>query len=289
MCKHTVSSRSYLCFALLLVAPMLFAADTGGGAAGTTTAPAAGSQQMGENKHFDSRINTWAEGTVSSIDYDHNSFVMHGKKMPFATAHAQMRKEFKDRMKNADPAQREKIAADVRQEWQNKLEDARKQTANETDKDFNLKFARDGKVMDASDFPILSALRQRREMMQDKMNEKATPTSADSDKPKLVGEMVIVEIYEVPQNASFDKSNSSETKADGSDAHEENETAAEEAEEQRTGTEMHAKSNLTFRDIKAGDKVMCGFDNSTSTCYMLVRGSKTGTTPTSTQTTPSSH
>jgi hypothetical protein len=292
MSRSAILAKLCMCFAVLTSVPAALAADssTGGGSATATSAGTTESHEMAWGRHFDSHINSWAEGTVSSIDYDHNSFLVRGKKLPFATAHAQMRKEFNERMKTADASQRDKIIADVRKEWADRLQKARNATASEPEKVFNFNFAADGKVKDASDFKWLSMLRQRREMMKQQQSAQANQPDANA---QVVGEIVIIDFYETPQNVSFDKSKSNEA-AEGamksgeashaqnvsnekeeSATHEQNESAAEEA------AEHHGKSNLTFRDLKAGDKVMIGFDEASNQGYLVIRENQTGSSSTS--------
>jgi hypothetical protein len=247
---NTNWAKLCLCAVVVMVVYPAFAADNP-----TDTKPAntsADGQEM-HARHFDSRINTWTEGNVTSIDYDRNTFKVHGKQLSFASTHAQMNKDLNDRMKNADATQREKLAADVKRDWKDRLEKARAAAAAEPEKDFNLTFASDGKVKEETDLN-----RHLREANQ----------QANADQPKLVGELVIVQIYEVPENMSFDQNTKTTDRTTNADNRSEEKPIA-------TSNDQNAsRSKLTLRDIKSGDKVMVGFDSASNQAYLVVRENK---------------
>src|SRR2546426_12517273 len=101
--------------ALVLLAMSVFAADE----AVADKAPAKG------HMRFDGRIDTWAEGTLTSISADGKKFTIHGTKMPYATVHAQMMQDFNKKAEGLDQAQRQEKFAEGRKGWAEKLEKAR--------------------------------------------------------------------------------------------------------------------------------------------------------------------
>ncbi len=217
---------------------------------------AVNAQEM-KAKHFDPHINAWAEGDVSSIDYERNTLKVHGKQLAIASLHAQMNKDLNDQVANADAAQREKIAADVKQTWKDRLDKARTAAANQPEKDFAFTFAADGKVKDHADLE-----RQRTELKgQD---------AAQANQPELVGEIVIVDIYEVPANASDDQNKTTGKAADNLNSNKNQERPLATSSDSKS-----VASKLTLRDIKTGDKVMVGFAAGSDQAYLIVNENKT--------------
>jgi Cu/Ag efflux protein CusF len=70
------SSLVAVALAAFLAAPVAFSADE--------AAPAHA------KSHFDTAIDTWAEGVVMAIDADAGSLTIRGVKRPYATAYATM-------------------------------------------------------------------------------------------------------------------------------------------------------------------------------------------------------
>ena len=226
------------------------------------------------SKVFNPRIDAWAEGSVTSVTYDNNQFSIHGKKLPFLSAHAQMRKEFNEKMKNADAAQSEPIAAQIRQEWKDRLEKARAAMNTEAESDLKFTFAADGKVKSEADMRDFMNLRHGQDAAQ--MDPRQT---GDASQPKLIGEIVVVQVYEAPDNVTLeDFQNAHNRSVNTANAKQSQERpVATSNEPNAAGGAAQRDSNaqsLTFRDIKSGDRIMVGFDSATEQAYMVVRRDK---------------
>src|SRR5882724_4683712 len=68
------------------------------------------------------KINTWAEGIVSTVDANDGKFTLKGVKLPFASAHAELRSEYAKRVASANPARKQEIAEELTKKCQDKLE-----------------------------------------------------------------------------------------------------------------------------------------------------------------------
>ncbi len=99
---------------------------------------------------FNTKINSWAEGTIESIDAEHGKFSIRGAKRPYASAYAQMTKEIIEKTKNLQGAERQAKEADVRNSWREKLAKAQRQPF-ERDSDFTFNLPKDINVVTSLD------------------------------------------------------------------------------------------------------------------------------------------
>lgn len=88
-------------------------------------------------ERFEAKINTWFDGTVTSVDAAGGSFVMRGSKRPYATAYAGMLKDIHAKTGKLDRAARLEKETEVRKAWAEKLNAAQKET---WDKDSEIAF-----------------------------------------------------------------------------------------------------------------------------------------------------
>lgn len=96
---------------------------------------------------FDSRIDTWVEGTVMGMEIKGAKFTLRGARRPYATLYARMLKEIHDRTAKMKPADREARSAQIRAAWSSTLERARAQNPGEAG-DVTIRFpSQDAKVI----------------------------------------------------------------------------------------------------------------------------------------------
>jgi hypothetical protein len=103
---------------------------------------------------FDARINTWAEGTLMSIDADTSKLTIRGAVRPYASEYAKMLKKIHDTTEKMTQTDRAGKAADIRAEWTTALDLAR---ATETQKDSDFTFhlpGKDGKLVIVDETPF---------------------------------------------------------------------------------------------------------------------------------------
>jgi hypothetical protein len=185
----------------------------------------AGASKSDAASCFD-KINTWAEGVVSNVDANSGKFTVKGVKLPFASAHAELRSEYAKRVASATPAKKQEIAEELSKKWQDKLEKAKTEKESDTLSDFNLKAPSSGDM-------VFLIRRSAQDMAFVTAEEDA------SGAPKLSGELVSIDVYEVPKAAS--------------------------------GEAQPVGSNPTLKDLKSGDRIKVGFDSSTNEACAIVR------------------
>jgi hypothetical protein len=116
-------------------------------------------------------IDSWTAGTVTKLDSKTGEITVHGKKLPYVTAHAQMRQELRQKLAGIDDkAQRRQIIVQVHKDWNDRLQAAMKQEPGEA-ADVVFKQPAEARVvviLDSSDvrdlpfFKRLAAARQQR-------------------------------------------------------------------------------------------------------------------------------
>jgi hypothetical protein len=141
--------------------------------------------------NFDS-VDTWIEGTVKSVDAEKGVVSISGCKLPFATAHAKMRKEFEQKAAGLSAEKRQELAEKINREWRGKLLAAQgeKSASAET---FNIKLPSNGEMV----------------MLERKSVQDVTfayqpdegPKSKDSE-PNIAGELVSIDIYDIPAKSA---------------------------------------------------------------------------------------
>jgi len=159
---------------VLFAAMSMFAADE----AVTDKAPAKG------HMRFDSRIDTWVEGTLTSISADGKKFTVHGVKMPYATVHAQMMQDFHKKAEGLDQAKRQEKMAEVRKDWADRLEKAKTEDAGKPgDYSFAMPAKGNLTILESREGHNFGWLRGDKAAAADLKDEQPIPTAAD-DKGK---------------------------------------------------------------------------------------------------------
>jgi len=96
---------------------------------------------------FGSKIDTWMEGTLKSIDADGKKFVVHGGQRPYATQYAKMMKDIGDKTANLDGDSATKKADEIRAAWADKLNKAANESPQK-ESDFTFHVAtKDGSIL----------------------------------------------------------------------------------------------------------------------------------------------
>ncbi|HEY3319200.1 MAG TPA: hypothetical protein VGP72_01840 [Planctomycetota bacterium] len=73
---------------------------------------------------FDARIDSWAEGTLMSIDADGAKLSIRGAKRPYASEYAKMLQSIQEKTAKLTQAERKIKASEIRQSWTQALETA---------------------------------------------------------------------------------------------------------------------------------------------------------------------
>ena len=175
------------------------------------------------------RINTWVEGVVNSIDANNGKFTIKGAKLPFASAHAELRSEYAKKVANADASKKQQIAEELSKKWQDKLEKAKTEKESETLAEYSLKTPATGEMVflvrrSAQDMAFVSA-------------------EEDPSQPggwKTSGELVSIDVYEVPKAA-------------------------------KSGDAQSVSANASLKDLHEGDRVKVGFDSTSNEACAIVR------------------
>jgi hypothetical protein len=91
---------------------------------------------------FDSRINSWAEGMLLTLDADNSTLTIRGSVRPYASEYAKMLKKIHEKTTKLTLDERAAKAAEIRLEWTSALGKAREQ---EPQKDSDFTFHLPGK------------------------------------------------------------------------------------------------------------------------------------------------
>ena len=88
---------------------------------------------------FDSKINTWAEGTLLTIDADAAKITIRGTKHPYASEYTKMLISIHEKTEGMNKADHATKAAEIRLNWHDALEKARaKDSGPDGDMTFHL-------------------------------------------------------------------------------------------------------------------------------------------------------
>jgi len=136
------------------------------------------------------RINTWVDGVVETVNANDGQFTLKGVKLPFASAHAELRSEYAKRVANADAAKKQEIAEELSKKWQDKLEKAKTEKESEAPTEFNLKSPANGDLV----FLV-------RRSAQDMAFVSSEEDPSQPNGMKISGELVSIDVYEVPNAA----------------------------------------------------------------------------------------
>lgn len=142
---------------VLAVAGLALALFTSAGAfaAGEATADKSNEKMQA---HFDSHIDSWAEGTLTTMNLDGKKFTIKGQKLPYATAHAQMTQEIQ-KTEGLDQAKRDEKIAEINKAWADRLEKAKGEDLGPA-ADFSFAFPAKGNlaIHEARDLPDIAFL-----------------------------------------------------------------------------------------------------------------------------------
>jgi hypothetical protein len=78
---------------------------------------------------FDAKINSWAEGTLLTIDADSSKLTIRGTIRPYATEYAKMLKRIHDKTEHMTQMDRVMKALDIRISWKAALQEAKEKDA----------------------------------------------------------------------------------------------------------------------------------------------------------------
>jgi len=126
---------------------------------------------------FDSHIDAWAEGTVTMMNAESKKLTIKGQKLPYATAHAQMKKEIHAKIQGLDEAQRDAKIAEIKTAWASKLDKAKNEDLAAA-ADFTFAFPANGSltIHESRDVPDMAWMHMR------KGEEQPIPASARDEK-----------------------------------------------------------------------------------------------------------
>ena len=128
--------KQYILAAVAAIAVCMIACGPQVRAAQTTDQPALNTVAKLE---LNTKINSWAEGIIQSIDAEHGKFSIRGAKRPYATAYAKMTQEIIEKTKDLKGAERQAKETDIRNSWRDTLTKAQRQPFDrDSDFTFNL-------------------------------------------------------------------------------------------------------------------------------------------------------
>lgn len=108
----------------ILVLSALVVIGTGAVRAEGVPATQGAKQEAGVDAHFDTRIDTWAEGVIVKLDAAGSTISIAGHKMPHASVHAAMINDIAAKTSGIDATLRPAKETEVRLSWQEKLDRA---------------------------------------------------------------------------------------------------------------------------------------------------------------------
>jgi hypothetical protein len=243
-------------------------------------------------------IDSWAMGSVSEVNAATGEMKIQGALLPYATAHAQMRQELRTKTAGIqDREQRRKIAAQVRKEWNDKLQAAMEQKAGPA-KEFTFKAPADKDdlvILNASTIRSLPAFQKmhagRKERMQhgeaaalesalsegDDSGIEGQPTAYQAERAEAAREKA-AESREKKVETAQDIREKAHERAEAMTAEQKQkfaERAAERREKRKekimAGREKLEGERLSASDLKKGDKVFVGFDKDANAAYSVIR------------------
>ena len=100
--------------------------------------------------NFDSKINSWVEGTVMGLDADGGSISVRGNKRFYASTYAKMLNEIKDKTASLSGVERDNKEREIRTKWRTEL-DAARERAPEKDGDYTFYLPEKGKSLQITD------------------------------------------------------------------------------------------------------------------------------------------
>jgi hypothetical protein len=95
---------------------------------------------------FDTRIDTWVEGTVLSIDADGAKLGVRGVKLPYATAMAGMWQDIHNQTKDLNAADRKAKEDEVRRAWADRLAKSRDEKVADKTSDYTFALPANGQL-----------------------------------------------------------------------------------------------------------------------------------------------
>ena len=103
-----------------------------------------------EKRSFDSKINSWVEGTIMTIDADAARLGVRGSKRVYASAYAQMLRDIDEKTDGLNEADRQAKEKEIRQKWATQL-DAAHESRPEKEGDYTFYLPEKGKSLMVTD------------------------------------------------------------------------------------------------------------------------------------------
>lgn len=249
---------------------------------------------------INSEIDSWVLGSITDIDAKTGGITVHGALLPFATTHAQMRQELRTKLQGVeDRAERMKIAAQVRKDWNDRLQAAISQKAGEA-QDFKFKAPADADelvILNAQsirELPAFQRLQAAREKRMAHANEaaalegalsegaesgsvEAQPTTYKADRAEAAREKATEAREKITAKAGEIKEKAREAVSEMTPEQKQKQAAraAERREKFKerimAGREKLESQRLSLNDLKKGDQVFVGFDKDNNSAYSVVR------------------
>ena len=137
------------------------------------------------------KVDAWAEGVVSEVNSEKGTFTLNAQKLPFASAHAAMRKEFETKSAGASTEKRTQLAEEINREWRSKLMAAQAEKPAAA-ADIQLSAPKDGDLVTLE-----------KKSVQDVTFAYQPDEAGQKTEPDMMGELVSIDIYDIPsRNAS---------------------------------------------------------------------------------------
>lgn len=148
-----------------------------------------------------SKIDTWVEGTIKSVDTNGQTLVVNGVILPVATAHAQIEPDFQQKLANAKEDQKKTIADEFKKDLKDCVTKIDNEKAAKSAQDFKLKAAPANEMLVLNQEAVGEIISLRRE----------NSGKAEKGKPEWRGEEDVIGIYEAPQNVNYNSDKSKNT------------------------------------------------------------------------------
>ena len=103
-----------------------------------------------EKRNFDSKINSWVEGTIMTIDADSGRLGVRGSKRVYASTYAEMLRDIDAKTEGLAEAERSTKEQEIRQKWATQL-DAAREAKEEKEGTFTFYLPEKGKLLKVSD------------------------------------------------------------------------------------------------------------------------------------------
>jgi len=225
-------------------------------------ADASGTDNETEFRLTNPQIDTWAVGVISQAGKD-GKMTVRIVTLPFATAHAQMRQEMQKKLAGVDdPQQRAQIVKQTKDAWREKLNKAIDEKRG-AEKEVSFKQPADKDdlvVLNGKAFRDLPAMK-RAEAFKERREKMDADERSLADLYHARSERVAARRADQPQFTGYD---ADKLKAAAEKVGEKGKERVEAGREKLAGERMSAS------DLKAGDKVLIGYDADTDTAFTII-------------------